>query len=71
MLLRPTAVKYICLVCDEIENIPYQVVRNFDRMDDGDPTVPPQFACQKCGKAMYPEYYKGVHGFEYRISDLR
>jgi hypothetical protein len=58
-------------VCDEIETIPYQVVRDFDRMDDGDPTVPPQFTCQKCGKAMYPEYYKGVQGFEYKISDLR
>jgi hypothetical protein len=64
-------VKYICLVCDEIEDIPYGVVRNFDRMDDGDPTVPPQFACQKCDGAMYPEYYKGVHGFEYKRSDLR
>ena len=53
------------------EEIPYQVVRNFDKMDDGDPTTPPQFACQKCGKGMYPQYYKGVHGFEYKISDVK
>jgi len=71
MLPRPSTVKYICVECDEIEEIPYEVVRNFDRMDDGDWAVPPQFACQKCGKGMYPEYYKGVHGFEYKISDLR
>ena len=47
------------------------VVRNFDAMDDGDPTVPPQFQCEACGGAMYPEYYKGVHGYEYRISDVK
>jgi hypothetical protein len=38
-------------------------------MDGGDPTVPPQFSCEACGGAMYPEYYKGVHGYEYSISD--
>ncbi|MEB3102965.1 transposase [Paenibacillaceae bacterium T2] len=37
------------------------VVQNFDAMDDGDPTVPPQFSCEECGGEMYPEYYKGVH----------
>jgi hypothetical protein len=59
------------LECDEKEEIPYKIVRDFDLMDDGDPSVPPQFACQKCGGGMYPKYYKGVHGFEYRISDVR
>lgn len=39
-------------------------------MDDGDPSVPPQFASEKCGGEMYPEYYEGVHGYEYRISDV-
>jgi hypothetical protein len=38
-------------------------------MDEGDPEVPPQFACEACGGEMYPEYYKGVHGYEYRIAD--
>lgn len=52
-----------------MEDIPLSVVRNFDMMDDGDPEVPPQFACEVCGGEMYPEYYKGVHGYEYRISD--
>lgn len=41
-----------------------------DKQDMGDPSVPPQFACEACGGAMYPRYYKGVHGFEYRISDV-
>jgi hypothetical protein len=38
-------------------------------MDAGDPAVPPQFTCESCGEGMYPEYYKGVHGYEYRIQD--
>ncbi|TDF97513.1 hypothetical protein E1757_12900 [Paenibacillus piri] len=58
----------ILLTCSESEKIPLSVVRDLDRMDDGDPEVPPQFACA-CGGAMYPEYYKGVHGYEYRIED--
>ena len=41
-----------------------------DAMDDGDPTAPPQFSCEKCGGAMYPEYYKGLHGNEYKITDV-
>ena len=65
-------VTYICLQCNTIEEIPLNVVRNFDAMDDGDPTVPPQFRCEACGGGdMYPEYYKGVHGYEYRISDVK
>jgi hypothetical protein len=31
---------------------------------------PFQFACEKCGGEMYPEYYKGVHGIEYKLSDV-
>jgi hypothetical protein len=42
---------------------------SFDTMDDGDPTVPPQFSCEECGGEMYPEYYKGAYGYEYRIID--
>lgn len=62
-------VNYICLQCREKEEIPYTVVRDYDLMDDGDPEVPPQFSCKACGGEMYPEYYKGVHGYEYRITD--
>ncbi|RAV19921.1 hypothetical protein DQG23_18530 [Paenibacillus contaminans] len=35
----------------------------------GDPEIPPQFACEKCGGEMYPEYFKGLHGYEYRLED--
>lgn len=64
-------INYVCLQCDEEEAIPLNVVLEFDRMDDGDPTVPPQFTCEACGGQMYPEYYKGVHGIEYKITDVR
>lgn len=64
-------VNYICLECNQNEGIPLNVVRSFDIMDDGDLTVAPQFSCEKCGGVMYPEYYKGVHGYEYRITDIR
>jgi hypothetical protein len=58
------------LQCREEEDIPLSVVRDMDFMDNGDPTVAPQFSCEACGGAMYPEYYKGVHGYEYRITDV-
>ena len=66
-----TAINYICLQCEQQEKIPYETVRSFDIMDGGDPLVPPQFSCEVCGGAMYPEYYKGVHGYEYRIENVR
>lgn len=62
---------YECLLCDAEEKIPYQVVRDFDRMDDGDPTVPPMFECEQCGGQMYPKVYKGIHGMVYKISDVK
>jgi hypothetical protein len=54
-LLSKQTVIYICLTCSASEAIPLQVVRNFDIMDAGDPTVPPQFTCESCGGGMYPE----------------
>lgn len=48
-----------------------QMVRDFDRMDGGDPLVLPQFSCEDCGGEMYAEYYKGIHGYEYNIYDVR
>ncbi|MDF1512083.1 hypothetical protein PZE06_28990, partial [Robertmurraya sp. DFI.2.37] len=65
------SVSYVCLVCHEKEEIPINVVIDFDMMDEGDPTTPTMFSCEKCGGEMYPEYYKGVHGIEYKISDIR
>lgn len=69
-LLSKKKVNYVCLTCNETEEIPLKVVQDFDRMDGGDPSVPPQFSCEACG-GMYPEYYKGVHGHEYKITDMR
>ncbi|MGM8366391.1 hypothetical protein ACLIBG_14625 [Virgibacillus sp. W0181] len=47
------------------------VVRDFDMMDGGDPSTPPRFSCEQCGGEMFPEYYKGIHGQEYKLSDFR
>jgi hypothetical protein len=69
-LQEKMTVNYICLQCEEQEKIPLDAVRSFDIMDGGDPEVPPQFSCGTCGGIMYPEYYKGVHGYEYRIEDV-
>ncbi|RAU90756.1 hypothetical protein DQG13_30245 [Paenibacillus sp. YN15] len=63
-------VNYVCLQCQEEEAIPLKVVRDMDMMDDGDPSVPPRFACEACGGEMHPEYYKSLHGIEHRISDI-
>jgi len=59
------------LQCEFEEKIPYKIVRDLDEMDDGNPTYPPRFFCEQCGDAMYPHYYKGIYGFEYRISDVQ
>lgn len=39
-------VKFKCLSCSKIEEIPRDVVEYFDEMDGGDPSVPPRFDCQ-------------------------
>ncbi|MEI3612023.1 hypothetical protein SPD89_06650 [Pseudogracilibacillus sp. SO30301A] len=36
-------------MCHEEEEIPYDVVREFDLMDGGDPSTPPRFSCENCG----------------------
>ncbi len=63
-------VSYHCLQCRTIEEIPLSVVQDFDAMDDGDLSVPPMFTCEACGGQMYPEYYKGIHGQEYKLTDM-
>lgn len=44
----------------EKEEFPYDVERDCDLMDGGDPTALPRFRCEQCGGEMYPEYYKGI-----------
>lgn len=70
-MAKPAKVKYICLQCENIENIPYSIVRDMDVMDMGDESVAPMFSCEECGGGMYPESYKGIHGIHYKISDVR
>lgn len=70
LIPKKAFVNFHCLTCHEEEEIPYGVVQDFDLMDGGDPSVPPQFRCEQCGGEMYPEYYKGLHGQEYRLSDV-
>ena len=52
---RPEHANYICRSCSQRELIPRDVIAYFDAMDAGDPTVPPRFACEKCGGEMWPE----------------
>ncbi len=64
--------KYICLLCDTTELIPYDVVREMDRMDQGgDQSVAPMFECEHCGASMYPESYIGISGVHYKFSDMK
>lgn len=61
-------VLYICTECGENEEIPMDVVIQFDALDDGDITEPPIFTCEKCGGLMRPKYYEGVHGITYEYN---
>lgn len=47
-------VSYVCCRCKSTEEIPVDVVQLFDILDPGDPSVPPRFRCEKCGRAMLP-----------------
>lgn len=55
-------VLYICTVCGTKENIPEEVVRQFDEMDQSNINEPPSFSCEECGGIMRPKYYKSVYG---------
>jgi hypothetical protein len=46
-LLSKQSVSFVCLACHEKEEIPINVVTDFDLIDDGDPTTPPMFSCEK------------------------
>jgi len=55
---RPMFTEYICTKCKTHENIPTDVVLNMDMMDDGDPSYPPMFNCEKCNGLMKPNNIK-------------
>lgn len=62
---RPMFTEYICTKCKTRENIPTDIVLDMDMMDDGDPSYPPMFNCEKCNGLMKPKYYLGYTGIEY------
>ena len=58
-----------CLSCGAEENIPEDVVMEFDILDHGDTSVPPRFKCENCSADMEPVYYESVHGVIYKIEE--
>ncbi|WP_377329513.1 MULTISPECIES: hypothetical protein [Piscibacillus] len=62
MKKKKKSVDFICESCGMEEYIPYQVVRDFDLMDPGDPSEPPRFSCEQCNGEMYPVEYIDVRG---------
>ena len=61
-------IRYICTNCGTSEEIPLDVVKTFDEMDQSNINEPPQFDCESCGGLMRPEKYISVFGkvFEYK-----
>ena len=61
-------IHYICTNCGAQEEIPIDVVKTFDEMDQSNINEPPQFDCESCGGLMRPEKYISVFGkvFEYK-----
>jgi len=53
-----------------IRHIPDENFKTIRYYGDRDSTTPPMFSWEKCGGQMYAEYYKGVHGIEYKLSDV-
>lgn len=61
-------IRYICTNCESEEEIPLDVVKTFDEMDQSNINEPPQFDCESCGGLMRPERYVSIFGkvFEYK-----
>ena len=65
--MKTKEILYICTVCGFNENIPEDVVKYFDEMDQSNIDEPPCFACEKCSGIMRPKEYDGVYGKKYKI----
>lgn len=63
-----STIRYICTTCGSSEEIPLDVVKTFDEMDQSNINEPPQFDCESCGGLMRPEKYISVFGkvFQYK-----
>lgn len=68
---KDKSVSYICRQCRAVEEIPLEVVEQFDWLDGGDPHDPPRFSCQVCQGEMIPEYFRGATGVLYDNRYLR
>ena len=51
-------IKFRCERCNVEEDVPEEIVKMLDEMDDGDDLVAPRFKCEKCPGLMYPIKYK-------------
>ncbi|CAM4035326.1 hypothetical protein ALCH109712_17075 [Alkalicoccus chagannorensis] len=68
---QPGSVEFLCKACFITEDIPKEVVTQFDIMDPGDPADPPRFGCEQCGGEMVPVYYESIHGITHDHSRLK
>jgi len=66
MVKKDNIVLYICTECGGKEEIPEEVVKYFDEMDQSNINEPPSFACEACGGVMRPQHYKGIYGKTYK-----
>lgn len=51
-------IRFRCEKCNVEEDVPEEVVKMMDDMDNGDKLVAPRFKCEKCPVLMYPIKYK-------------
>lgn len=62
-------IMFRCPSCGAEENIPEDVVIEFDILDHEDTSVPPRFKCENCPADMEPVYYESVHGVIYKVEE--
>ena len=65
--MKAKEILYICTGCGLKENIPEEVVKCFDELDQSNIDEPPCFACEECGGIMRPKEYTGVYGKKYKM----
>jgi uncharacterized OB-fold protein len=68
-IMEAEQVLFRCPSCGVEENIPEDVVMQFDLLDDGDTSVPPKFKCEHCPADMEPVFYESVHGVIHKINE--
>lgn len=64
-------INYIYHNCKSEENIPKDIVTQFDLMDEGNPMDPPRFSCERCGQEMVHLHYESLTGTTHNNRDLK